>query len=212
MPEELVLVDSDDNPVGAGEKVSCHMRDGRLHRAFTALVFDRKGRLLLARRSKEKMLWPDCWDATFASHPRGSETFESAAERRMPEELGMRCTMEYLFKFEYHVPYGEIGSENEICGTLMGISDDEPDPTSAEISQTLWIIPAELLARVRTAPEEYCPWMLIALYLLPESGTMGSEKREILKMWTGPEIRTALLAGIRKHLQDDRWELKNERR
>jgi len=29
----------------------------------------------------------------------------------------------YVNKFEYHVPYKDIGSENEICGTLIGIED-----------------------------------------------------------------------------------------
>ena len=43
----------------------------------------------------------------------------------MPEEVGISCKMDYLFKFEYHVPYLDVGSENEICGTLMGIVDSD---------------------------------------------------------------------------------------
>ena len=59
MPEELViLVDENDNPIGTEEKVKCHLPNGKLHRAFTALLFDENGRLVITKRAKEKMLWP----------------------------------------------------------------------------------------------------------------------------------------------------------
>jgi len=56
--EYVILVDGNDNPIGTEEKVKCHLPDGKLHRAFTALLFDKNGRLVLTRRAKEKMLWP----------------------------------------------------------------------------------------------------------------------------------------------------------
>ena len=31
----------------------------------------------------------------------------------MPEEIGIDCKMNYVNKFEYHVTYKDIGSENE---------------------------------------------------------------------------------------------------
>ena len=109
MPEEyLILVDEKDNPVGTEEKIKCHLPNGLLHRAFTALIFDKNGRLVLTKRAKEKMLWPNDWDGTVASHPRESETYVSSGERRMPEELGIQCKLDYLFKFEYHVPYKDV--------------------------------------------------------------------------------------------------------
>src|SRR3989338_340615 len=84
--EYLVLVDKDDNPIGTEEKVKCHLPNGKLHRAFTALLFDKNGRLVLTRRAKEKMLWPGDWDGTVASHPRKPETYVSSAERLMLEK------------------------------------------------------------------------------------------------------------------------------
>ncbi|MFB5613041.1 MAG: isopentenyl-diphosphate Delta-isomerase, partial [Nitrosarchaeum sp.] len=146
--EYLILVDKDDNPIGSEEKVKCHLPNGKLHRAFTALLFDKKGRLVLTRRAKEKMLWPGDWDGTVASHPRALETYVSSAERRMPEELGIKCKLDYLFKFEYHVPYMDIGSENEICGTLIGIIDDTTPlkMVEGEIDEIKWISSIELLS------------------------------------------------------------------
>ena len=166
--EFVILVDENDNPIGAEEKVKCHLPNGKLHRAFTALLFDNEGKLILTRRAKEKMLWPGDWDGTFASHPRESETYVSSGERRMPEELGITGKLDYLHKFEYHVPYKDVGSENEICGTLVGIIDDltKLKKIEGEIDEIKSITSKELLEELESNPKRYCPWMLIALELL----------------------------------------------
>ena len=78
MDEFVILVDGNDNPIGKEEKVKCHLPDGKLHRAFTALIFNKDGKLLLTKRSDSKMLWPGDWDGTVASHPREGETYVSS--------------------------------------------------------------------------------------------------------------------------------------
>ena len=155
MEEYVILVDQNDNPIGKEEKVKCHLPNGKLHRAFSALIFNDEGKLLLTKRSESKMLWPNDWDGTVASHPRESETYVSSAERRMPEEIGIDCKVSYVNKFEYHVPYKDIGSENEICGTLIGAIDsfDKSSLIKDEISEIKWISPDELkmnLSRIGT--------------------------------------------------------------
>ena len=75
MEEYVILVDQNDNPIGKEEKVKCHLPNGKLHRAFSALIFNGEGKLLLTKRSESKMLWPNDWDGTVASHPREDETY-----------------------------------------------------------------------------------------------------------------------------------------
>ena len=164
--ENVILVDSNDNPIGLEEKVKCHLPNGKLHRAFTALLFDNEGRLVLTKRSSSKMLWPGDWDGTVASHPRENETYISSAERRMPEEIGIMCKFDYLFKFEYHVPYKDVGSENEICGTLIGIIENSSkfSLVKEEISETKWIAPNELIDELKKNPQIYCPWMIFLFF------------------------------------------------
>ncbi|MGI0057947.1 MAG: isopentenyl-diphosphate Delta-isomerase [Nitrosarchaeum sp.] len=208
--EYLVLVDKDDNPIGSEEKVKCHLPNGKLHRAFTALLFDKNGRLVITRRAKEKMLWPGDWDGTVASHPREPETYVSSAERRMPEELGITCKLDYLFKFEYHVPYKNIGSENEICGTLVGIINDSIQfrVVKDEIDEIKWISAKELFLEIKNNPKTYCPWMLIALELLDKTEKSRLEKYEgILSSWINSELQKELHKAIRVHLPDDKWRL-----
>lgn len=210
--EMLVLVDENDNPIGLEEKVKCHLPQGKLHRAFTALIFDENGRLALTKRSEKKMLWPGDWDGTFASHPRQDETYESSGERRMPEEVGNSCKMDYLFKFEYHVPYKNIGSENEICGTLLGVvnSSHQFSFVKEEISEIRWISPSELSTEIQKNPKIFCPWMLIALYLLSKSQKEMLEKHQrVLADWLNKEIQKSLQESISVHISDDKWRLVN---
>jgi len=154
MEEYVILVDKNDNPIGKEEKVKCHLPNGKLHRAFTVLLFNEEGKLLLTKRSQSKMLWPNDWDGTVASHPRESETYVSSAERRLPEEIGVICNLNYLFKFEYHVPYKDIGSENEICGTLIGILRDSStiNLVKDEIVETKWVTVDELISDLQEKP------------------------------------------------------------
>ena len=206
MPKEFViLVDEDDNQIGLEEKVKCHLPDGKLHRAFTALLFDPSGRLLLTLRSRDKMLWPNNWDGTVASHPRESETYESSAERRLPEELGISCKLEYMFKFAYHVPYRTIGSENEICGTLIGKinANTKLDPVEGEITDSRWITPKELLQEIQSTPRNFCPWMLIAVYLMSNSDMRVPGVR--LEKWNNAQLQEALRWSISMHLPASDW-------
>ena len=212
MVENVILVDKNDNPIGVEEKVKCHLPDGKLHRAFTALLFDKEGKLVITKRSPSKMLWPGDWDGTVASHPRESETFVSSAERRMPEEVGISCKFDYLFKFEYHVPYKDVGSENEICGTVIGIVEKSSkfNLVEDEISDLKWISAEELVKELEKIPEIYCPWMLIALYLLSSSEkSMLTKYDSILSNWLKPEIKKTLEKSIKYHLPDNNWRLVN---
>lgn len=209
--EYLILVDSNDKPIGTEEKVKCHLPNGKLHRAFTILLFNKEGKLLLTQRSMDKMLWPGDWDGTVASHPRQSETYVSSAERRLPEELGISCKLDYLFKFEYHVPYKDVGSENEVCGTLIGIVDD---PTKIklvkeEIKDVKWNTLDELLNDIKESPQIYCPWMIVALYFLSESKKdILPQHGLILNKWIRNDVKQILEKPLKHHFPDNKWELK----
>ena len=210
MEEYVILVNENDNPIGKEEKVKCHLPNGKLHRAFTALIFNNEGKLLLTKRSEGKMLWPNDWDGTVASHPRESETYTSSAERRMPEEIGISCKMNYVNKFEYHVPYKDVGSENEICGTLIGTIDsfDESSMIKDEISEIKWINPAELKNELEHNRDVYCPWMVIALYFLADSDTNTLEKfNSLITKWASDDLKPVYENAIKHYIPDNNWRL-----
>ena len=210
MEEYVILVDENDNPIGKEEKVKCHLPNGKLHRAFTALIFNGEGKLLLTKRSEGKMLWPNEWDGTVASHPRESETYVSSAERRMPEEIGIVCKMNYVNKFEYHVPYKDIGSENEICGTLIGTIDnfDNSRLIKDEISDVKWINPDELKNELEQNMDAYCPWMIIALYFLADSDSNTLEKfNSLITKWASDDLKRVYENAIKHYIPNNKGRL-----
>jgi len=210
MEEYVILVDENDNPIGKEDKVKCHLPNGKLHRAFTALIFNSEEKLLLTKRGDGKMLWPGDWDGTVASHPRESETYVSSAERRMPEEIGINCEMNYVNKFEYHVPYKSVGSENEICGTLIGTVDsfDESSLIKDEISEIKWIDPNELKNELEQNKDTYCPWMVIALYFLADSDSNTLEKfNSLIAKWASDDLKHVYENAIKHYIPDNNWRL-----
>src|SRR5690348_2789846 len=65
--ESLILVDEADREVGYMSKPRCHEGRGVLHRAFSLLIFNDDGELLLQRRSAAKPLWPHYWSNSCCS-------------------------------------------------------------------------------------------------------------------------------------------------
>lgn len=59
LKESCILVDTNDNVIGQESKRNCHLvqKDGTipLHRAFSVFIFNKKGDLLLQKRSSEKV-------------------------------------------------------------------------------------------------------------------------------------------------------------
>ena len=158
-PEEnLILVDSNDKPLGGMSKFDCHQGDGTLHRAFSLFIFNSDDELVLQQRSSVKPLWPLYWSNTCCSHPRTGESMEVATKRRLKEEIGISCPMTYLYKFEYQANYRDIGSECEICSVFVGRSDGPFNPNMEELEAMRVIGIDELSADLETNPGDYTPW------------------------------------------------------
>src|SRR5947209_8683844 len=90
--EEVILVDSGDNEIGVAEKLEAHRR-GDLHRAFSVMVWDTRGRLLLQRRHIGKYHSGGLWTNSCCGHPRPGETPIEAAVRRLDEEMRVICDL-----------------------------------------------------------------------------------------------------------------------
>ncbi|MCL7417472.1 MAG: NUDIX domain-containing protein [Halalkalicoccus sp.] len=167
--QNVVAVDSDDVEQGVVNRLEAHTGDGVRHRAFTALVFDHDGRILLAQRSPGKRLWDTYWDGTVASHPVEGQSQEEATEARLADELGVQPSqytdLRVTDKFEYKRYYPNEGLEWEVCSVLKCTLDDTTlDPDEDEVAGLLWV-PYE---RLYDNPKWYrqlrlCPWFEIAM-------------------------------------------------
>ena len=61
MAEAVIQVDENDNVIGPISKFESHNGVGAYHRAFSVLLFDSSGRLLLQRRAGHKITFPNVW-------------------------------------------------------------------------------------------------------------------------------------------------------
>jgi isopentenyl-diphosphate delta-isomerase len=160
--DSLILVDEADQGVGHLSKLKCHEGRGVLHRAFSRLILNGSGALLLQQRAASKRLWPSYWSNSCCSHPRSSETMETAIERRLHEELGLRCPLHFLFKFQYQAQFDATGAENELCSVFAGRSTDPVKINSDEILAWRWVSPEALQAEMASGSGgNFTPWFKI---------------------------------------------------
>jgi farnesyl-diphosphate farnesyltransferase/isopentenyl-diphosphate delta-isomerase type 1 len=74
LKDECILLDFADSVIGHDNKYNAHkwvvgQPRGMLHRAFSVMLFDKCGRLLLQQRASDKITFPDVWTNTCCSHP-----------------------------------------------------------------------------------------------------------------------------------------------
>jgi isopentenyl-diphosphate delta-isomerase len=160
--DALILVDADDRRVGELCKLRCHEGQGVLHRAFSLLIFNDDGDLLIQQRSTAKRLWPLYWSNSCCSHPRSGESMEAATHRRLHEELGLRCDLTFLFKFQYQAQFDADGAENELCSVFIGRCTDPVRINDEEISAWHWISPERLGRELTThGGAKFTPWFMV---------------------------------------------------
>ena len=156
--ELLVLVDPTDREIGTLDKSACHDGRGVLHRAFSLFVFNPDGELLIQQRQADKRLWPSYWSNSCCSHPRAGEDIAEAVGRRLAEELGLTADLTFLYKFEYTAPFGEVGTEHELCWVYVGRSDQDPVVNATEVQAWRWIDRTQLTEELNANPDAFTPW------------------------------------------------------
>ena len=160
--DALILVDENDREIGHSSKDSCHAGPGLRHRAFSVLIFNDDGELLVQQRAASKRLWPLYWSNSCCSHPRRGESLQAAADRRLYEELGLRAPLKLLYKFHYQARFDATGSENELCSVLIGHSGDPVRANDAEIHAWRWMRPQSLEAEMAAdGGGRFTPWFLL---------------------------------------------------
>ncbi|AET41572.1 isopentenyl-diphosphate delta-isomerase IDI1 Ecym_8293 [Eremothecium cymbalariae DBVPG len=187
MNENCIILDWEDNAIGAGTKKLCHLMSnidkGLLHRAFSVFVFNSEGRLLLQQRASEKITFPDLWTNTCCSHPlcvdseigqKGSleakvQGAKVAAVRKLEHELGIpqdealeRGRFHFLNRIHYMAPSNGPWGEHEIDYILFyKVSDGQQltvQPNPNEVRNSRWVTQQELKDMFADPRLKFTPW------------------------------------------------------
>ena len=184
MDEQCILIDEEDNVLGPGSKVQCHLGEGLLHRAFSVLLFDPNGRLLIQKRSQSKITFPGVWANTCCSHPlhipeelEDGVGVKRAAIRKLAQELGILsdsiATEDFrlISRMHYHARADERWVEHEIDHILALQAEVNIDINPNEIDEIRWVTPDELDEMISDSPDNgmmIAPWFAqIAKRFLP---------------------------------------------
>ena len=132
LDEQVILVDLQDRETGVAPKLDAH-RAGLLHRAISVCIVDARGRMLLQQRASGKYHSGGLWTNACCTHPRAGEGVREAAERRLEEELGVKCPLHWMLRTHYQAPVSRGLIENEVVHLFHGVYDGAVVPNPAEV-------------------------------------------------------------------------------
>jgi isopentenyl-diphosphate Delta-isomerase len=159
------LVDRAGRPLGACPVREAHTRPGRLHRAFSVLLYDPAGRVLLQQRAAVKTRFALRWSNTCCGHPAPGQDPAAAARTRLAEELGItaaqitplveagvfryRAADEATRRVEYEWDHVFVAT----------LTSGIPSADESEVCEVRWASPDPLAADIAARPDEFTPWL-----------------------------------------------------
>lgn len=161
--EEVILVNNHDEQIGTLEKLAAH-KQGLLHRAFSVLIFNKEGEMLIHQRADEKYHCAGLWTNTCCSHQRVGETNEQAASRRLEEEMGFTAQVKLLGSFVYYVAFDNGLIEHEYDHVLVGKFSGIPVPNAKEVSDWKYVALKDLENEMVKRPTQFTFWFKEIMY------------------------------------------------
>jgi isopentenyl-diphosphate delta-isomerase len=165
------LVDEAGIHCGQSTVDDAHRAPGQLHRAFSVVLVDPSGRVLLQRRAAAKTRFPLRWANACCGHPGPGEPVVEAAARRLAEELSiLGVDLAPVGVHVYAASDPATGRvEREYDHVLLGrVAADPPiAPDPAEVYGVRWVPPAELRTDLAARPDAYAPWLAGVLAAVP---------------------------------------------
>jgi isopentenyl-diphosphate Delta-isomerase len=155
--DKVILVDEQDKEIGTMEKMEAHQK-GKLHRAFSVLVFNAKGEMLIQKRAKTKYHSGGLWTNACCSHPVPDENIYTTVRNRLNYEMGIGCVPTFLYKFIYKTDLDHQLIEYEMDHVFIAQSDDKPILNLEEAEDWKYLSIHELNDSIKANPQLYTYW------------------------------------------------------
>jgi isopentenyl-diphosphate delta-isomerase len=160
--DEVILVDQNDNAIGTMAKMEAHEK-GILHRAFSVLLFNDQGELLLQQRARSKYHSAGLWTNTCCSHPRPGEDTDEAVRRRLLQEMGIDILPSFSYKFIYKMDVGDHLIEHEYDHVYIGTFNGKPNINTAEVEDWKFVGLSWLSSDMKKNPDNYTVWFRLIM-------------------------------------------------
>ncbi len=181
------IVDVSGTIISTATKLDAHSDGGKLHLAFSVMLFFATGEVLLQKRSSGKYHFPGKWANACCSHPRPTEDLLTAAKRRVNEELAVEADLEVAGNFIYRAQCDKsFLTEYEFDYVLVGHIDESSlsrlSPDKSEVEDMALIAPEDFMEtevpkigeslilhkNYDIKREDLAPWFLPALSIAKE--------------------------------------------
>lgn len=167
------LVDADGAATGSCTVAEAHTAPGRLHRAFSVMLLDDLGRILVQQRAAEKTRFALRWANACCGHPAPGQTVFDAAAQRLIEEIGMPgVTLHQAGAHLYRAEDPQTGwVEHEYDHVVVGRVPVDPrlHLHPAEVAGVRWLTPDWLRVDLADNPDRYAPWLRGVLAVATEA-------------------------------------------
>jgi len=154
---KVILVDENDIQTGISGKLEAHEK-ALLHRAVSVFIINKQGEWLLQRRAFDKYHSNGLWTNACCTHPHPGESVFDAAKRRLKEEMGMACSVTWLFSFIYKEKLDNDLTEHELDHVFFGMTDDDPVINTAEVEEWKRMKYQEIEKEISEFPDKYTYW------------------------------------------------------
>ena len=161
------LVDRAGQPLGTCPVAAAHTAPGHLHRAYSVLLYDQEGRVLLQQRAAVKTRFALRWSNACCGHPAPGQDPAAAAVTRLAEELGITpaqyTPLQAAGVYRYHAAdsatgYVEDEWDHVFFATLTGgFSLEAADEN--EVRAVRWASPGPLAVEIAARPDGFTPWL-----------------------------------------------------
>ena len=174
------LVDRGGRPLGTCPVGEAHTAPGRLHRAFSVLLYDPAGRVLLQQRAAAKTRFALRWSNTCCGHPAPGQDVAAAAVTRLTEELGITPSQVTPLAEAGVLRYRasdaatkrvEYEWDHVFVATLTA---GAPAADAAEVREIRWASPDPLAAEIAARPADFTPWLAGVLDLAGQVSREGT--------------------------------------
>ncbi len=161
MTELFSVVDEDDNVIGKANRTEVHVK-GLIHRSVMFFIFDKKGRILVTQRTKNKEFYKEYWSIGLGGHVNAGETYDEAVVREVKEEANIDEKPFFMGSFKLRIP-----EESENVRVYGFVTDKKPELDPFEVKQGMFLTREEMEEKIKK--EKFLPETEDLLKILKKS-------------------------------------------